>query len=404
MQENRRKAKRYEAQWKVALVFGPAEKKPIFHTLTHDLSINGTSVQSAHDEKSNAVLNLLLIPPRLEGIEQKIIKLKGVVMSSRAFRNGFRLGVSFIHDAELEKLWRTLNALDLSGNALPSGPYEAESAPATGPATSARVVAASAASAAASAASAAASAASAASSAASVAAAAEQAPAAAGPASVLDMIKQRNLEKKKSDDQQSSSKEEQERLLFKRISDTLTTGYNYFNDLLANLNELKPEYTGTFLLANVPDIKELTWKEGARAGLEARTSVSGVKVFNQLGVSYTLANPVPLKFTRDAISAPKSTLALKENNIDFSEDVQRNAQGATTGVNFVLPRELRVRMTFTCDDATQKLKLETRNLERIGAMQFEFDLDGLNQALLDQLALMMLGERNTVGKLIRRTM
>jgi hypothetical protein len=80
----------------------------------------------------------------------------------------------------------------------------------------------------------------------------------------------------------------------------------------------------------------------------------------------------------------------------------RNAQGAPSGITFSVPREIRVRLHITCDDATGKLRLETRNLERFGTMQYEFELDALNQALLDQLALMMLGERNTVGKLVRR--
>ncbi|MBM3346731.1 MAG: PilZ domain-containing protein [Betaproteobacteria bacterium] len=104
-------------------------KKPIFHTLTHDLSINGTAVQSATDEKQNTVVNLLLIPPAINGVQQKVLKLRGVVVSSRPLRSGFRLGFNFVHDAELEKLWHILNGLDLSGDRLPSDPDAAGTAP-----------------------------------------------------------------------------------------------------------------------------------------------------------------------------------------------------------------------------------------------------------------------------------
>lgn len=400
MVENRRKDKRFEARWKVAMVFNASEKKPIFHTLTHDLSINGTSVQSATDEKQNTVINLLLIPPAIDGVQQKVVKLRGVVASSRPFRNGFRLGFNFVHDAELEKLWLILNGLDLTGDALPSDPAVGDAAghvPARAPAPAntpapptaqpprpATVVPP----------------ATPAATAGPASAAAPAAPATQG--SVLDMIKQRALDKKKAEEQQNTSQEEQQQMRFQRISDTLMDAYKYLTDLVANLNELKPPYAGSYVLLNVPEINELSWKEGARTDCIARPSTTGVKVFHQLSLSYTLVNPTPLSFTRDLIAAEKTLQALKENSIEFSEGRVRNAQGAPTGITFSVPREIRVRLHITCDDATGKLRLETRNLERFGTMQYEFELDALNHALLDQLALMMLGERNTVGKMIRR--
>ena len=297
MQPNRRKAKRYQTNWKVALVYNPPQKKPVFHTLTHDLSVNGTSVQSATDEATNTVLNLLLIPPSLPGIEKKVIKLKAVVMSSRPFRNGFRLGFNFVQDAELEKLRATLNSLDLSGDTLPSGPYEGGPAPATAPASPAAT----------------------AQPAQPAAAPAAPAPAAAPAAtpslsstSVLDMLKMRAEMKKKAEEQQGASDEEELRAKHKRISDAMLTAYNYFTALIKNLDELKPEYAGAYTLVNVPDIKELSWQEGARADIVARPSVGGgEKVFNQVSLSYSLANTMPLTVKRDLIMAEKTIQALK---------------------------------------------------------------------------------------------
>jgi len=216
------------------------------------------------------------------------------------------------------------------------------------------------------------------------------------------MIKQRTMDKKKADVQQVTTQEEQQQMLFQRISDTLMDAYKYLSDLIANLNELKPPYVGSYVLVNVPEINELSWKEGARTDCISRSSVTGVKVFRQLSVSYALANPAPLSFTRDLIAAEKTIQALKENGIEFTEGRVRNALGVQTAITFSVPREIRVRLDVSCDDATGRLRLETRNLERFGKMQYEFELDALNHALLDQLALMMLGERNNVGKLIRR--
>lgn len=119
---SRREAKRYRTRWKVALVFEGSTGKPIFHTLTHDLSMNGTSVQSVTDEEMHANLGLLLLVPPVDGAPQRIVKLKAVVMSSMPFRGGFRLGLGFIQNPELDKLHGMLGKLDLSGDTLPSDP------------------------------------------------------------------------------------------------------------------------------------------------------------------------------------------------------------------------------------------------------------------------------------------
>lgn len=117
---SRRVSTRYRTRWKVALVFDNSTGKPTFKTLTHDLSMSGTSVQKDTDETIGTALTLLLLPPPVDGTPQKIIKLKSVVMSSMAFRGGFRLGLSFVQDPELDKLKAVLGKFDLSGDSLPS--------------------------------------------------------------------------------------------------------------------------------------------------------------------------------------------------------------------------------------------------------------------------------------------
>ena len=365
MQDNRRQHKRFHARWKTAIAYSTSDKKPIFHTLTHDLSVNGTSVQSDTDERKESLLTLLLIPPEINGVAQKVIKLKTVVMSSRPFRNGFRLGLNFIHDAELEKLWKILNSLDLSGDALPSdaeeeNPLGKPAAPAASPAASAP--------------------------------------------SVLDMIKQRTAEKLLSEEQLAANKREQQRLLFKRISDALMGAYRYFTDLSENLNKLKPEHPLTYTIPKTAEFKNLSWKEDARADCTPREGASAneERMFNRVAMTFTLANPAPMRIERDPVAAEKVESALVETGLDYRKEVMRNAVGATAGLAFILPCEVKVRLNFGCDDTTGKLHMDTVNLARFGKMHYEFDVDALNQNLLDQLTLMMLGEANTVAKLIKR--
>lgn len=103
-------------------MFDGSPGKPVFKTLTYDLSMNGTSVQSDTVEPIHTVLTMLLIPPPIDGIPHKIIKLKAVVMSSLPFQGSYRIGMSFIQDPELDKLRSILAMFDLSGDTLPSDP------------------------------------------------------------------------------------------------------------------------------------------------------------------------------------------------------------------------------------------------------------------------------------------
>jgi len=370
--QDKRQHKRFEARWKTAIAYSASDKKPIFHTLTHDLSVNGTSVQSNTEEKKDSLLTLLLIPPEINGVAQKVIKLKAVVMSSRPFRNGYRLGLNFIHDPELEKLWAILNNLDLSGDALPSDPDLAGNKEAQ---------------------------------AAAPAAPPPPAPSPAAPApSVLDLIKQRTAQKMQSEEQLAAARLEQQRALYKRISDALMGAYKYFSELSAQLNQLKPEYPTAYSIPKVADFKSLVWKEDAMADCTPRQGLSPheEKTFDRVSMVYTLANPAPLKIERDPIAAERAESAMTELGYEYSKQMMKGANGALTGYVLTCPCEVKVRLNFSCDDATGRLFLDTHNLERFGKMRFEFDTDALNQALLDQLTLMMLGEPNTVGRLIKR--
>ena len=119
-----RKNQRYQARWKVALVFGNTTEKPIFQTLTNDLSITGISLQYHTQEKVDTVLTLLLAPPPINGVKQRIIKLKAVIMSCVPFRGSFRVGMRFIQDAELDKLHASMDKYVTSDDTLASGPEE----------------------------------------------------------------------------------------------------------------------------------------------------------------------------------------------------------------------------------------------------------------------------------------
>ena len=126
--DSKRKDRRYRARWKVMLVFGGASKIPNFQTLIHDLSSTGMSVQYHSEVKAHTVLTILLALPPKDGVPRKVIKLKAEVKSSIPFRGGFRLGMIFVPDAELDNLRQRLKTYIVSDDMLCTDP-EAEELP-----------------------------------------------------------------------------------------------------------------------------------------------------------------------------------------------------------------------------------------------------------------------------------
>ena len=119
---SKRKNRRYLARWKVMLVFGGASNIPNFQSLIHDLSLTGISVQYHSEVNVHTVLTLLLALPPKEGAPRKVIKLMAEVMSTIPFHGGFRLGMRFVQDAELNKFRQLLGNYIVSDGRLCSDP------------------------------------------------------------------------------------------------------------------------------------------------------------------------------------------------------------------------------------------------------------------------------------------
>ncbi len=368
MSDPRRKTKRYQARWKAALAFDSATKKPIFHTLTHDLSMNGTSVQSNTDEALGTMLTALVVPPVLEGIPQKILRLKAVIMSSRPDRNGFRLGLNFLHDNELAKLRAVLELLDLSGESLPSEPDDA--------APNNEVAA--------------------------VATSEQGGRETAVPAtSILDILKQKNLSKKLTEEQLAKDKFERQRILNKRISDVLMSAYRYFEELVEQLNSLKPVYAKPYPILQLANLTDLVWQDTARTHCFTRKPETEYnKIFNRISLEYSYANQGEIQIAREYHMHDVTKRMLEEDGIPYRITKDRNDRGILDKAVFFIPREVKAKLVFSCNDESGKLLLSAQNVERFGTIKFEFDIEMLNQALLDELTLMILGERHGVGKLI----
>lgn len=216
--------------------------------------------------------------------------------------------------------------------------------------------------------------------------------------SLLANLKQQALAKQQSENQKSSQRDE----VLQRIHSALGMAYQYLNDLVQQLNILKPPYAKVYSFFGVADFDGMAWQEG-RADFRMQETASDNRLYDQVTLRYRLASQEQFRVTRENPALEKLRKALFDYNIAFTVDEARNERGHTERATFTFPCEIKAGLLLAGNYETGKLLLRTRHIERFGIMEYQLPPEAINQESLDQLAHLILGESNRVGQLFERT-
>jgi len=216
--------------------------------------------------------------------------------------------------------------------------------------------------------------------------------------SLLASLKKQALAKQMGETQKSVLQNEQ----MLRIHSALGMAYQYLNDLVQQLNILKPPYAKAYSFFGVADFDEMTWQEG-RADFRMQEGSSEDRYYNQVTLRYRLAAQKQFRVTRENPALEKLHKALFDNNIAFTTEEARNDRNQVEKATFTFPAEVKAGLLFAGNYETGSILLRTRNIERFGIMEYQLAPESINQDALDQLAQMILGESNRISQLFQRT-
>lgn len=222
-------------------------------------------------------------------------------------------------------------------------------------------------------------------------------PPAAG-SSLLASLKKQALAKQMGETQTNAVQKEQ----MLRIHAALGMAYQYLNDLVQQLNILKPAYAKTYSFFSVAEFEAMTWQEG-RADFRMQEGSSEERYYNQVTLRYRLAAPKQFRVVRENPALEKLHKALFDNNIAFTVDETRNDRNQVESATFTFPAEVKAGLQLAANYETGKLTLRTRNIDRFGIMEFQMPPESITQDALDQLAQMILGESNRISQMFQRT-
>ncbi len=220
----------------------------------------------------------------------------------------------------------------------------------------------------------------------------------AASSSLLNTLKQKAEAKRQGDQQDSTLKSEQ----LQQVSASLGACFHYLNDLVQQLNILKPAYGKTYTLFGFGEFDELAWQEG-RADYRMREGATEDRVYDQVTLRFRLASPKRFNVTREHPVSEKLRKALFDNGINFGVDEMRNDRGFVERATFSGACEVKAGLLIAGDFETGKLMLRTRNIERFGVSEYQFAPQALNHEALDELVRLILGEANQFNLKYQRT-
>lgn len=187
-----------------------------------------------------------------------------------------------------------------------------------------------------------------------------------------------------------------------QLSANLGAAFHYLNDLIKQLNIVKPAVPKEFLFPGNIVFSEMAWVEGAADSRMLPTATED-RLYEVVTVRLRLAAPRQLQAERDTLGVEPLRKMLHDFNIVFKIEERKNKRSQTESATFTFPCEVKAGFQIRADYEANQLILRTRNIDRFGVMEFRLQSGDLTQATLDELAQLMLGQPSRFLKLFRRS-
>lgn len=186
------------------------------------------------------------------------------------------------------------------------------------------------------------------------------------------------------------------------LSDSLGAAFHYLDDLVKQLNIIKPAIPKDFIFSGNIAFAGMSWVEGA-ADFRMEPGASDNRRYESLTARFRIAAPQAIVVERDAIGVEPLRKTLHDYSIVFTVDEKQNARNQIECARFTFPCEIKAGFIIKADYAAGNLLLRTRNVERFGMMEFRLQANELNQETLDELTKLFLGEKNRFLVMYRRS-
>ncbi len=203
---------------------------------------------------------------------------------------------------------------------------------------------------------------------------------------LLIRLKQQAAEKLASEARQTGLQQEQKAA----ISKALSNAYSYLCDFTKQVNVLKPDYPGTYVLSDQAKFDALAWKEGF-ADYRSLAGATDDRLFERVTLSYTLTGKNPIIVEKEPPRIDLFARSIHDNGLQADITEFKNNLGRIVRTRFAIKREVRASLLLVGDYAAGDLRLRITNVQRLGAEEYRIPVDALTQTALEEVALLVLG-------------
>jgi hypothetical protein len=185
------------------------------------------------------------------------------------------------------------------------------------------------------------------------------------------------------------------------LSNRLLLVRDYFTQLSAQLNVIKPQVARDYPLLGLGVLRGLAWQAS-----DVNTRNRGAEAPDQLvrvSLSWLLRGQSVLRCERDPLAADTLRLALREHGLRFEEQPARDELNRLRAQIFDVAPEVRGRVELNADYRTLTLRLTLQNVERFGLVDYVPPAEDRGSEWLDELVRLLLGQPSrfpTLAKLI----
>lgn len=174
-----------------------------------------------------------------------------------------------------------------------------------------------------------------------------------------------------------------------RTESAMRSLFRYLGEFCGHLNKIQPALPQVFRpLPNI-ELAGLHWTESS---LDYRTD-GGTETspLDSVSLRYTLHAGDRIPVEKLPNYAPAYLDELKRVGLRFTASEKRGSRGLVESTVFTVDRAIVVSLLFKADSQQETIALQTRNFNGLGHASYRIKVTDLDQALLDQLGLHILG-------------
>ena len=174
--------------------------------------------------------------------------------------------------------------------------------------------------------------------------------------------------------------------------------YAYLDDLVKQLNVIKPTILRSYYIEGLGNFDNINQQDYV---LNKRHKTLDNKDFiDQISLRLRCASGSALTAEKESA---RTIQALKEYlwnyNIKFETQEFKNQRGLLERAIFNVPCEVVINIIIKGDFEKSLINIHTKNIERLSEHNYVYEIDEINETLLEQFSKLLLGEPNNFRKL-----